>query len=177
MVSCIAGALLLFLFFPKWAHVLLDKLLGLLPGKTEANLNRRRVFLNRVNEELQRFQGGFRSMVRFNKRGIALTIIATQVLFFNKYLMGYVIARSIGQEVPFETFIGLQIIQLLLIYFAPTPGASGVAELSSVWLMGKLMPPSLLLIYAVLWRLATTVFGAVIGGVVLLHEFREARSG
>lgn len=176
VVSCIAGALLLFLFFPKRAHALLDKLLGFLPGKTEAALNRRRAFLDRADEELQRFQRGFRSIVSHNKRGIALTVIATQVLFFNKYLMGYVIARSIGQEVPFESFIGLQIIQLLLIYFAPTPGASGVAELSSVWLMGKLMPGQLLLIYAVLWRLVTTVFGALIGGMVLLHEFREAES-
>jgi uncharacterized membrane protein YbhN (UPF0104 family) len=67
----------------------------------------------------------------------------------------------------------LQIVQLLVIYFAPTPGASGVAELSSVWLMGKLIPESLLLIYAVLWRLATTIISAVIGGFVLMFDVRH----
>ena len=176
VVTCMVGMLLLLLFFPKIAHLLLRKIFGLLPGKTEAAANRRRAFLIRIDKELQRFQLGFRSIVRHNKKGIVFTIIATQVLFFNKYLMGYVIAHSIGQEVPFQIFIGMQIIQLLLIYFAPTPGASGVAELSSVWLMGKLMPGPLLLVYVVLWRLVTTVFGAIIGGVVLLREFREAKT-
>jgi hypothetical protein len=39
--------------------------------------------------------------------------------------------------------------------------------------MGKLMPESLLLVYAVLWRFATTIFGAVIGGMVLVLDVRR----
>ncbi len=59
-----------------------------------------------------------------------------------------------------------------MIYFAPTPGASGVAELSAVWLFARLMPQQVLLIYAVLWRLATTISGAVIGGLVMFFDVR-----
>lgn len=176
VVMCIVTILLVFLFFPTLAHRILAKIFAAIPGKNEEKRERRQRLLDRIDLELQRFQQGFRRIRKQNKPGIVLTILATQVLFFNKYLMGYVIARAMGQEVPFEVFIGLQIMQLLLIYFAPTPGASGVAELSAVWLMGKLMPEQMLLIYALIWRLATTVLGAIFGGVVLLQEFKEKKA-
>ena len=173
VIGGIAGTILLVLFFPKAAHTVLEKLLGWLPLRGERARTIRTKLLARVDAETQRFGDGFRTILRQNKTGLVLTIIATLVLFSNKYLMGYVIARAMGQEVPFDVFIGLQVIQLLLIYFAPTPGASGVAELSSVWLMGKLMPESMLLIYAVLWRFFTTIIAAIIGGFVLLKEVQK----
>lgn len=169
-----ATLILLVLVFPKVAHVVLQKIAGLLPLRSAVAQDRRTRILGKIESELQRFGDGFRSILKFNKTGLALTVVATLVLFSNKYLMGYVVARAMGQEVPFDVFIGLQVIQLLLIYFAPTPGASGVAELSSVWLMGKLMPESILLIYAVLWRFFTTILAAIIGGFVLLHEVQAA---
>ena len=91
--------------------------------------------------------------------------------------MGYVVARTLGQNVPLGLFIGVQIIQLFLIYSAPTPGASGVAELSCVWLLGTMMPTEALLLYVVLWRFTTTVLGAIIGGAVLLHELHREPAG
>jgi hypothetical protein len=39
--------------------------------------------------------------------------------------------------------------------------------------MGTLMPDSLLLVYAVLYRLATTMLAAVIGGAVLVQEIKN----
>lgn len=172
-VGVFVSALLLVLFFPKAAHVALDFLLRLLPLRGAGAKAVRERFLAKIDAETHRFGEGFRLMLRHNKIGLGLTLVATLALYGNKYMMGYTIARAMGQDVPFETFIGLQVIQLLLIYFAPTPGGSGLAELSSVWLMEKLMPESLLLIYAVFWRLSTTILAAVIGGFVLLQEVQQ----
>jgi uncharacterized membrane protein YbhN (UPF0104 family) len=85
------------------------------------------------------------------------------------------VARTLGQDVPIGVFIGVQILQLILIYSALTPGASGVAELSCVLLLATMMPEEMLLVYAVVWRFTTTVLGAMIGGVVLLLEVRRSR--
>lgn len=168
-----AGLMLLVLLFPQLGIRMLKKFFALLPmrgGKFPAFRDR---LLRRLEAETQRFGEGFQKIIRQKKWALGVTVLATLILFFNKYVMGYVIARLLGQNVLFGLFLGLQIVQLLVIYFAPTPGASGVAELSSVWLMGKLMPESLLLIYAVLWRLATMIFGAAIGGAVLLLDVRH----
>jgi hypothetical protein len=172
VVGGVAGLVLLVLLFPGFGLLMIKKSFGLVPLRSEKYLSFSARVFNKLEAETHRFGKGFKGILRQNKWGLLATVAATLALFFNKYVMGYVIVRALGLQVPFDVFIGLQIIQLLLIYFAPTPGASGVAELSSVWLMGKLLPESLLLIYAVLWRLATTIIGAVIGGMILLLDMR-----
>jgi uncharacterized protein (TIRG00374 family) len=168
-----AALVLLVLLFPKLGLRMVKGFLELLPLRRAKFLMMRERVLNKLTEETQRFGDGFKKILQQKKTALAITSVATLALFFNKFVMGYMIARALGQPVPFGNFIGLQIIQLFLLYFAPTPGGSGVAELSSVWLMGKLMPESLLLIYAVLWRFTTTTLGAVIGGVILLLDVRR----
>jgi uncharacterized protein (TIRG00374 family) len=172
-VGGVAGLVLLLLLFPHLGMRMIGKSFALLPLRHRKFLALRDRLLSKLEAETQRFGEGFRKIIRQKKWALAATVMLTLTLFFNKYVMGYVIALALGQNVPFGIFLGLQIVQLLIIYFAPTPGASGVAELSSVWLMGKLMPESLLLIYAVLWRLATTISGAAIGGLVLLFDVRH----
>jgi len=172
-VGSVAGMMLLILLFPRRGMRVIKKFFEILPIRNEKFLALRNRMISKLEAETRRFGEGFRKILREKKWALAATVVATLTLFGNKYVMGYVIARALGQEVPFGIFLGLQIVQLLVIYFAPTPGASGVAELSSVWLMGKLMPESLLLIYAVLWRFATTILGAAIGGGVLLLEVRH----
>ena len=104
---------------------------------------------------------------------LLLTCLITIVLFSNKYLIGYVIAQALHQSSPLLTFVGLHSIHYFLIYFAPTPGASGISEVSSVMLMEKIMSKESLVLYAVVWRVFTTVLGALIGGVILLLEFQQ----
>lgn len=173
-IAGITGAIVVLLFFPFTGYHVIRRMFLLLPLRGERTLGRRDRILLKTEEEIHRFAGGFRSILRRSKGTLILTVVATIILFSNKYVMGYIVARGMGQVVPFDIFFGLQIVQLLLIYFAPTPGGSGLAELSAVWLMGKLMPESILLVYAVLWRFCTTIFGAVIGGVVLLQELNKA---
>jgi hypothetical protein len=119
------------------------------------------------------FREALRHTLRHGKGALVATVVLTLVLFFNKYTIGYVIVRALGHTVPYDVFLGLQCIQLGLIYFAPTPGASGVAEMSSIWLMTTVLPKELLVVYTVLWRFLTTVLGAMIGGFILLVDMRR----
>jgi uncharacterized protein (TIRG00374 family) len=173
VIGGMAGLVLFVLLFPKLGLRMIEKFLGLLPIRNAKFLAIRERLLNKLAAETQRFGDGFRKILQQKKIALVVTVVVTMALFFNKYLMGYLIVRALGQQVPFGIFIGLQIIQLLLIYYAPTPGASGVAELSSVWLMGKLMPESLLLVYTVFWRFVTTIIGAVFGGMILVLDVRR----
>ncbi len=173
IIGGIVASLLGLLLFPQTMLGLLRRLLYLLRLRSQAFSAMRERVLQTLTQETLRFREAFRLILRQRKWLLLVTVLATQVLFANKYLMGYVIVRALGQEAPFAIFIGLQVIQLFMIYYAPTPGASGVAELSSVWLMSKLLPPQMLLIYALLWRFVTTMVGAMIGGVVLLREIKQ----
>ena len=176
VVACIVGLVLLTLLFPNAGLAILRPLLRGFAWKSRREPPLRERFLRLLESETQRFQDGFRWILRRRPWLLGVVLLTTLLLFSNKYVMAYVVARTLGQNVPLGLFVGIQIIQLFLIYSAPTPGASGVAELSSVWLLGTMMPTEVLLVYVVLWRFTTTVLGAMIGGAVLLEELRRGEA-
>ncbi|MBV6443054.1 MAG: UPF0104 family protein [Haliscomenobacteraceae bacterium CHB4] len=169
LITGVVSLVLIVILIPQAGSAILRTLIGILP----INGEKKKKLLEKIASELHRFHTGFRSIYRHNKSGILLTILATLTMYFNKYLIGYVIMLGLGQFVPLDVFLGVQVIQMLLLYFAPTPGASGLAEVSSVWLMGKLMAEPLLVVYTVIQRLATTILAALIGGMVLIREVRS----
>lgn len=168
-----AGLLILILAFPAIGLVIIKQFFRLIPLRHEKYGAFRQRALIKLNNEVNSFQLALKQILQLKMWSLPVVILTTVALFSNKYLIGYAIARGLGYSVPFGPFIGLQIIQLFLIYFAPTPGASGMAELSSVWLMGKILPPSVLLVYAIMVRFFTTICGAIIGSVVLMNEMRQ----
>jgi uncharacterized protein (TIRG00374 family) len=67
-----------------------------------------------------------------------------------------------------------QFILLFIGYFSPTPGASGIAEFSSYWVLSALdVAPEALGLYTVLWRFFTGYAGVVVGGAIVLGLLRR----
>ena len=82
----------------------------------------------------------------------------------NKLLAGYVAMRALGLHANFVDILLLQTFITFLLYFAPTPGASGLAELLSATVMSIYVPRALLPSYTLIWRFinsyATVAFGS-----------------
>jgi uncharacterized membrane protein YbhN (UPF0104 family) len=55
---------------------------------------------------------------------------------------------------------------MFLLYFAPTPGASGIGEVLSAAVMSSYVPRELTPIYILLWRLTLTYWTLAFGFVV-----------
>lgn len=173
VVFTVTTLVVLLLIFPGTAMTGFQRFSGVLPqpfGRLRALVDRLLHFLQR---QVEAFAIDFQRVLRQERKTILLTALATVGLFSNKFLIGYVLARSLNSSVPFAPFIGIQSVQLFLIYFAPTPGASGIAEFSSAWLMQALLPADVLLMFTLAWRFFTTFLGAVFGSVVLLLEIRR----
>ena len=170
VVGSIVSIILLVLMFPSTGIPIIRIGFHLVPVRLLKLENLRDRLLTALTHEIQRFDQNFTRIRRHNKGTLVLTLTATLLLFFNKVLIGFIIALSLQQIVPFGTFVGLQIINFFLIYFAPTPGASGIAELSSTWLMERVMSAQILFYFAVLWRFFTTFLGALVGGIILLWD-------
>ena len=60
-----------------------------------------------------------------------------------------------------------------VLYFSPTPGGSGVAEISIAALMSLIMPAYLLPIYAILYRAFHLYFPAAFGAWIVFAELRR----
>src|SRR2546422_4498508 len=82
----------------------------------------------------------------------------------NKLLAGYVALRTLGLHTNFVDILLLQTFITFLLYFAPTPGSSGLAELLSAAVMNIYVPRTLLPSYILIWRFinsyATVAFGS-----------------
>ena len=172
VVAGITVLVLLVLIFPTAGLSATRLLFRVIPPRfTRLHALRDRL-LTVLGSGIQQFRSDFSQIRRRHRMLLLVVLIATSALFFNKFLIGYVIARSLQQAVPWGTFVGLQILQFFLIYFAPTPGASGIAEFSSTWFLEPIMSADLLVFFAVTWRFFTTVLGAILGGLVLLLDVR-----
>ena len=166
-------AVLFALFFPRTAMTLLRRFFRLIPIKRKKIQQIQDRMRSTIETGTTRFKKAFKEILRYKTWALGVVTGLAILLYLNKFLMGYFIARMLWEDVPFTTIIALQIIQIFLIYFAPTPGASGVAELSSTWLIAYILPTGLVLIYTVIWRFLTTILGAFIGGFVLMLDMRR----
>lgn len=164
------AAALAILFFPRAVIIALKGLFQIIPVRKEKFIRFKDRQIHNMELGTRRFQKAASEILRYHKGLLIVITILTIVLFLNKFFIGFFIVSFLGARVSFATFIALQIIQLFIIYFAPTPGASGLAELSSTWLIAHLLPSGLILVYTIIWRFLTTILGGIVGGFVLFFD-------
>lgn len=122
-------------------------------------------------DSVKKYQGIMRIYVLKGKLVLLAAFLLSSMVYLNKFFIAYIVLKGMGLDVPFIQTIFIQMILFLIFYFSPTPGASGVAELTSARLMGKLIPESSLPVFAMLWRTFTLYIGVAVGGVVMLKYF------
>jgi uncharacterized protein (TIRG00374 family) len=162
--------MLLLIFFPGVARDLTHRLAEL--------LGRRSV---RIAARLEAFRAGIdqahASLVAFLcARGVAalfVGVLLTGLAYAPRLLSGYVVLRAIGIEAHFIDVLLLQTLITFLLYFAPTPGASGIGEILSVLVMQVYVPRELVALYALLWRVFVTYLTVVTGSVVFYGWVRR----
>ena len=85
----------------------------------------------------------------------------------NKLLAGYVALRAVGIEAHFVDVLLVQTLITFLLYFAPTPGASGFAEILSTTVMSSVyLPKELGPLYTLIWRAILSYFTLAFGFLV-----------
>lgn len=83
------------------------------------------------------------------------------------FFLPYPILRGIGLSPPLVQTMITQIILSYILLFAPTPGASGIAEGGGFLLFKPLCPEHLLGIFIVLWRFFSYYLLMMLGGIIL----------
>jgi hypothetical protein len=135
----------------------------------------------RVAQRLERLRNGIdeahASVVAFNSPRGWLAVFWSTILsgpsHANKLLAGYVALRALGIEANFVDILLVQTLVMFLLYFAPTPGASGIGEVLSAAVMSSYVPRELTPIYILLWRLTLTYFTLAFGFLVFSGWLRQ----
>ncbi len=104
---------------------------------------------------------------------LLLAFLVTVVSYIGLFLIAPVMLLGLGERPPILETVYLQLILKFLLFFVPTPGASGVSEAAFVSLFNRVAPVHLLGVYVVLWRFFTFYIGAAIGGFVLIRMLQR----
>jgi glycosyltransferase 2 family protein len=102
------------------------------------------------------------------------SFLLTTILYLNKYCMQYFILLGLGiHNISILEVLSIQILIEFMIYFAPSPGGSGLAEASIAVLFSKIVPNSILPIFTLLQRAFLLLIPALIGALVLLNLLKK----
>jgi glycosyltransferase 2 family protein len=174
IVAGIGVLMALVLFFPKMVAGLIHRAATAIGRRSQ-----------RVAERLQKLRAGIdqahESIVAFNSPRGWLALFWATILsgpsHANKLLAGYVALRALGIHANFVDILLVQTLVMFLLYFAPTPGASGVGEVLSAAVMSSYVPRELTPIYILVWRLTLTYFTIGFGFLVFSDWVRRGLKG
>lgn len=118
-----------------------------------------------------------RVAVRRGKLALLGSLVLSCLIYLNKFLVAVVVLHGLGLEAPWRSVVHLQELQYLVMYYAPTPGASGIAELSAAEIMRPAVPAAAMAAFLLLWRTFGLYVGMLYGGGVLLRlAMRKVRA-
>jgi glycosyltransferase 2 family protein len=103
-------------------------------------------------------------------------IVLTGVIYFNKFMIAWVVLRGLGIDADFWEVIYSQMVLFLIFYFAPSPGAAGVAEVSTAEVMKGIITPGYGGAFVLLWRLFTLFIGLAVGALVTIRVIYADRA-
>ncbi|MBI1967399.1 MAG: flippase-like domain-containing protein [Gemmatimonadetes bacterium] len=120
-------------------------------------------------------------MVAFgSSKGLLTLLLATIISgpsHANKLLAGFVTLKALGIEANFYDILLLQTFISFLLYFAPTPGASGLAELISAAVMSIYVPRVLTPSYILIWRFINSYATVITGSALFWYWMRRGLIG
>jgi glycosyltransferase 2 family protein len=105
---------------------------------------------------------------------IGASVLLSAAAHANKLLAGFVVLKMLGISAPFVDVLLLQTLITFVLYFAPTPGGSGLAELLSAAVMSIYVPRALTPSYILLWRLMVCYLTVGFGSVIFWHWLKGA---
>ncbi len=92
----------------------------------------------------------------------------------SRSMIAFLCLRFLGIETAgLGHVLETQLSLIFLIYFAPTPGSSGLAEGASMLMMDSNLPAALMPYYNLLWRCTTFYLPAIAGLLLLLWTLMQ----
>jgi uncharacterized membrane protein YbhN (UPF0104 family) len=113
-------------------------------------------------------QANMRRFFRLNSSSFIWVCLLSLIFMLSRSIMAFLCLRFLGiQAAALGDVLETQLSLIFLIYFAPTPGSSGLAEGASMLMMHGAMPAGIVPYYNLLWRCSTLYLPAIAGLVFL----------
>lgn len=164
------GFFLVLLFRTRWLIGPLARLLHLARKVHLINERRHRRWQFKARREMLRLSGSFGDYLRGERRFVWLSVLFTAVFLLSLFSFPALLIYSLDYSVDYLVTVGLLVVTTFVMYFAPTPGASGISEGIFGTFFRDILSANHLILVIVCWRLLTIYLGMIVGLVVLQRE-------
>ncbi|MDR9467094.1 lysylphosphatidylglycerol synthase transmembrane domain-containing protein [Marinospirillum sp.] len=164
------GFFTLLLLRSHWLIPPLDGLLWLLQNFTLITPQRKRIWQFKLRREMLRFAFSFQTYLKGSPLWIGLSIFFTALFLLSLFSFPALLLYFLDYEVDYLTSLGLLVVTTFIMYFAPTPGASGISEGVFGSFFSGLVSGGHLLLVILAWRFLTIYLGMLIGLGVLQKD-------
>ncbi len=165
------------LFMPRVMKAMVQILAA---GITKISVRVGGIFVSRsgtILKKLEDYRSKYFEVLRNSPLLMLYSFGLTIVLYFNKYMLAFILLLAFGMEVDFWEVIAIHAVLYLLLYFSPSPGGSGIAELGIAGLMSGIVSGSVIGSYTLLYRSLLVYIPAILGSFVIIGLLnRESRS-
>lgn len=169
MVGVAIVAALAVTFFPRPITRLLVRIRPLRRGRVGHRILRA---IARYRRTLAEFR-----LTGRGREGWILNLGVSIVALLLRCAIGVMVLLALGVSADAVSVIARQAIQFSVMQVAPTPGGSGVAEVTTIGLMTGIVPSTLIVSYTVLWRFFTSYAGILVGGVIAMRDLYHSSAG
>ncbi len=131
----------------------------------------------KLRRELLRFSQCFTDYLKGRPKHILLSILFTALFLLSLFSFPALLIHGLGYEVDYLITVGLLVITTFIMYFAPTPGASGISEGVFGSFFQDILSGNHLVLVTIAWRFLTIYLGMIIGLVVMQRELLKKHRG
>lgn len=151
----------------------LSKVLVLLQNKNIISKNKVEKFRNNSFLEIDIFALNIKRFLKGNKKYILLSIIYMILYLFTLFMVPVLLIRGLNSSITIGQIISIQIVLTFVTYFAPTPGATGVAEGGFTLMLSSFVEKNDIVSLTFLWRFFTMYLGMIIGLIIFYIEIAK----
>jgi hypothetical protein len=98
-----------------------------------------------------------------------LSLIFSALFLFSSFIFSVILIKSLGYNMPVTTIIGYQIVITFIMYFAPTPGSTGIAEGAYFYIFSSFIKQNDMVVLIATWRFFTIYIGMIIGLLIFYY--------
>jgi hypothetical protein len=124
----------------------------------------------KARREVLRFTHSFSSFLKAPFHLNVAAILCTAIFLLSLFSFPALLIHPLGYEVDYSVSIGLLVVTTFIMYFAPTPGAAGIAEGVFGAFFSTMLSADHLLLVILAWRFLSIYLGMLIGMCIMLLE-------
>jgi uncharacterized protein (TIRG00374 family) len=180
-LTLVLGVMTIALLWPSLFRVALNSILRALryiSERPDSHRNRMDEAADRLIDMVYDYHDGTWRFIQTGKAQFAGVCLLSFIFITARCLMAFLCLRFLGiGNSTLGEVLQIQMALMFLLYFAPTPGGSGLAEVFSLSAMAAIVPAGLAPFYNLLWRASTVYLPAGLGLLFLaLTVLRDTRN-